>query len=142
MLVPLRNGSKDEWTEYAWLADHPHVHRTADPQNDVYVASDELVLPGVVSTGLKGGGSVLALNEQRTLTDPTSKNRSTWRLPSWFRHADGQPLLTYHISLDRWTDDGADVLLRSVARGQEFVMDCKKRPQASDWVMNLLSGGY
>ena len=84
-IVPLRNGLKDEWTEYPWLADHPHVHRTADPRNVIYVALDELMLPGVEFTGLKGGASVLTLDEQRTLTDPTSRNRSTWRLPPWFQ---------------------------------------------------------
>lgn len=140
-IVPLRNGDKNEWVEYPWLADHPHVHRTADPRNVVYVASDELVLPGVESTGLKGGGSVLTLNEQRTLTDLTSRNRSTWRLPSWFRQADGQSPLSYHASPDRWNDHGDDVQLQSVARGQEFVLDCENRPQASDWLMKLFAEG-
>jgi hypothetical protein len=140
-IVPLRNGRKDEWTEYPWLADHPHVHRTADPRNVIYVASDELMLPGVEFTGLKGGGSVLTLNEQRTLTDPTSRNRSTWRLPLWFKQADGQSPLSYHASQDRWTEAGDAAQLQSVARGQEFVLDCENRPQAPDWIMKLLSDG-
>lgn len=140
-IVSLRNGVPEEWEEYPWLADHPHVLRKADPNNVVYIASDELVLPGVASTGLRGGGSVLDLNEARTLTDPAAANRSMWRLPSWFNQANGQSTLSYHGSLDRWTDDGADVLLKSVARGQEFVLDCESRPQASDWLMKLFAGG-
>ena len=141
-IVPLRNGVPEEWEAYPWLADHPHVLRKADPNNVVYVASDELVLPGVASTGLRGGGSVLDLNEARTLTDPAAENRSMWRLPSWFKQADGQSPLSYHGSLDRWTDDGADVLLKSVARGQEFVLDCESRPQASDWLVKILAGEH
>lgn len=138
-IVSLRNGDKSEWAEYPWLEDHPHVLRRADPNNVVYVASDELKLPGVVSTGMKGGGSVKTLNEQRTLTDPTSRNRSTWRLPSWFKQADGQSSLSYHASPDRWTDHGDDVQLQSVARGQEFVLDCESRPLASDWLIKLFT---
>lgn len=136
--VVLRNVSEGSWSHYPWLDRHPHVNRAADPNNTIYVGSKELVLPGIGSTGIRGGGSVKQLSEVNTLTCSKAKNRSQWRLPLWMKPTEAS-CLSYHSSPDRWSHDENDLLLSAVARGQEFVLDCKDRHEASDWILRLLS---
>jgi hypothetical protein len=40
--------------------------------------------------------------------------------------------------LSRWKLDGDTVLLRSMGRGQEFVLDCQNYPDAIQWLSQLL----
>jgi len=40
--------------------------------------------------------------------------------------------------MDRWRKDGDAVVLRSVARGQEFVLDCDCYPEVLAWVTPCL----
>lgn len=136
-VLSLRNGDATDWIDHPWIEGHPHLNRGPDENNVVYVASRELVLPGLGKTGLSGGGVVRELTERTTLTSPNAKFKSQWLLPSWFYDVD-KPSLSYHTSPSRWLSLGEHVLLNSVARGQEFILDCADRPQASRWVLDIL----
>jgi Nucleotide modification associated domain 3 len=46
--------------------------------------------------------------------------------------------LSYHGDKSRWARDGDAVLLRTVGRGQEFVLDCQEYPEAIQWLCHLL----
>lgn len=139
-VLPLPTGIEAEWAHAPWLSDHPHVRRGPEPKNAVYVASEQLVLPGLGAVGLPGAGTFSRLSSGSVLTEAGSKNRSLWRLPAWFNPSDGLPPLTYHGSPARWSRDGDGILLESVGRGQEFVLDCSGREAAAEWIARLLSG--
>lgn len=57
---------------------------------------------------------------------------SLWRRPPWLKRGG----LTYHDRPNRWMRGG---LLRSVARGQEFVADIGRRCEPRDWLENVLT---
>lgn len=125
-----------------WLDDHPHVacrERYAGA-NRLYIAADELTLAGR-STGLAGAGT-LRFDERLRLSAPGGA-RAPWRLPSWILPKAG-PCLSYHADPTRWTRDAAGITLRSVARGQEFVLDTQKLDVGQDlvgeWIESMISG--
>jgi len=127
-------GVKPVLARYPWLVDHPHMHFSrADLQKDnvVYVASERLVLPGVGDTGLPGGGEVKRFREELALTDATSPLRGVWRLPAWFCPMCVEERLTYHRNERAWECVGNEVRLRTVGRGQEFVLDCANAADAA-----------
>jgi len=64
-----------------------------------------------------------------------SRNRSLWRLPSAF--APG--CMTLHEDVERWTLEGDTTLLRSVGRGQEFVVDVEQNADVALWATNLVA---
>lgn len=140
-VIRLPLGEAHEWSVAPWLAGHPHVGRGPDAGNVVYVARDRLVLPGVGDSGLPGYGRIGKLSPVTRLTADGSRSRSFWRLPHWFMPCEGRPALSYHGAPERWARDGNDVLLKAVARGQEFVLDCARRPEAVDWVAEVVSQG-
>ena len=57
---------------------------------------------------------------------------SHWTVPSWLRDTG----LTYHGDPTRWESNG---ILRSVARGQEFVADTTGSPEAARWLRSVLA---
>ena len=57
---------------------------------------------------------------------------SHWAVPSWLRDTG----LTYHRNPNRWESNG---ILRSVARGQEFVADITGSPEAARWLRSVLA---
>lgn len=57
---------------------------------------------------------------------------SLWKRPSWLRRGE----LSYHDRPDRWIRGG---LLRSVARGQEFVAPIGRRKEPRDWLDRVLT---
>jgi len=136
-VLDLSLGSPAAWTRHPWLAGHPHLNRGAERGNTVFVASEELVLPGG-RTGLSGYGVVPRLEKRNTLTSP-GLSRSYWLLPDWFAPSDGSPALSYHSDPARWSSTPDGTVLRTVGRGQEFVLDCERRPQAAEWITSLLS---
>lgn len=138
-VVPLPRGTLDEWAHVPWLQGHPHVSRGPEERNAVYVAAERLVMPGLGDTGLPGYGTIKKLSPGTMLTAEGARSRSLWRLPQWFAPSSGRACLSYHGSPERWTLDGGDVLLSSVGRGQEFVLDCKDRSAAADWVAQTVS---
>jgi len=123
----------------AWAADHPHVVQPRRKNNTLYVAAKALTL-GCVATGLAGGGVFPKYREELRLTAPGC-GRSTWALPSWFDPRGGRPPLGAHRDRDRWSTVDGVLQLRSVARGQEFLLDLDRYPEAVDWLRSLLGGG-
>ena len=51
----------------------------------------------------------------------------------------GKPPLTYHPDLGRWRRDANHAYLRSVGRGQEFVLDLAHYPEAVEWLTDLVA---
>lgn len=119
-----------------WLKPHPHVsgHSAKARDNVIYIAKPTFQLDGLDSW--PGGGVFDRFSPALTLTSPDSHLRSQWRLPRWF---DREPRLTYHSNQKRWTVREKDVLLRSVGRGQEFVMNCENSSEPMEWVRGMFS---
>jgi hypothetical protein len=125
----LRVGARtDEFSErYPWLARHPHLNGERSSSNTIYVASPTLKLPGRLGQ-LAGGGSFGCVSDARTLSARDQSSRSLWQIPAFFApSADGRTL-SYHGDMARWraAEEGR-VQLQSVAKGQEFVLDCQNR---------------
>jgi len=124
-----------------WAFDHPHLHGTArkkDTGNTLFVAETSLGLPSLENQ--PGAGAFSRFEPQFQLTAP-GKSRSQWRLPLWFFPTDGAPSLSshHHNSNDRWQKEENSCLLRSVARGQEFVVDAVALPNVINWATDLLT---
>lgn len=122
----------------AWAAYHPHFHGDSGGKNTVYVARDSLRLPEM-APGPAGAGVFGSYRDALRLTAP-GHTRTGWRLPRWFFPRDGRPPLTYHRNTNRWTLGPDHALLRSVPRGQEFVLDADHYPEAVEWAYDLVSG--
>ena len=126
----------------AWAAYHPHVQRTFTRNNTLYIAAADLVLP-TIGRVAAGAGVFTYFMHELQLTDAHTTNekklRSLWRLPVWCFPRASQPPLTYHADSQRWTRDGNHVLLRTVGRGQEFVLDCAHYPKAETWLQRLMT---
>ncbi|MDA8257911.1 MAG: hypothetical protein M0Z99_20185 [Betaproteobacteria bacterium] len=122
----------------AWLADHPHVAhaaRFAGLGNTIYVAADHLRLGG--SRVGDAGGCFRQWSDELKLT-AEGANRSLWSVPTWLDPHQGRTPLSYHGRLDRWTRRGDRLYLRTVAKGQEFVLDCREYPEAIQWASHLI----
>ncbi|MFL5694718.1 MAG: hypothetical protein ACJ795_23245 [Ktedonobacteraceae bacterium] len=121
----------------AWALDHPHCKATKYRSIDsIYISTSYLHLPGIDSNK-PGSGVFPLLASDLCLTAP-NKSRSIWQLPNWFYPHENTPGLSYHSSLHRWKLDGDTVLLNTVGRGQEFVLDCQDYPEAIQWLSQLL----
>jgi hypothetical protein len=77
--------------------------------------------------------------EELCLTCPNQPNRSLWKLPKWFHPSSDLPPLSYHLAKNRWKLEGNHAILRSVGRGQEFVLDADNYPEAITWARNLIT---
>ena len=73
------------------------------------------------------------------LTDPNGAGVSQWHLPRWFYPDGNKPPLTYHANPKRWRRDSNHAYLRSVGRGQEFVLDLAHYPEAVGWLTDLVN---
>lgn len=118
--------------EKPWTRDHPHVTGSWPTNNTVYVASEELKF-GSVETGIPGAGYFPSYDPSLRLT-ASKAPRSCWELPAWF-HPDGRTsVLSYHGNRSRWSRMGDRVHLKTVGRGQEFVLDIDHYPEAIPWL--------
>lgn len=121
----------DEWVgKPAWAADHPHFHGITSRNNTLYVSPP----PGKASLG---GGTFEGFDEGLRLS-ADDKGRRRWRLPAWFHPKGRKSALSYHGSPQRWETDGNQVLLNTVGRGQEFVLDGAAYPEAEPWARGLI----
>ena len=121
-----------------WAMYHPHFNRPPSFSNDtVYVAIDSLNIPGH-DLYLRGGGFFDKFHPRLVLTAPGQAKKSVWRLPPWFYPVGKKSYLSYHGDLRRWTLEDEYILLHSVGRGQEFVLDCDDYPEAIDWLIDIL----
>jgi hypothetical protein len=105
---------------------HPHAITNYNHNNNtIYVA--------------RRGGAFTRFDERLQLTAPDAAGRTLWRLPAWFNPKEGRPPLTYHGDPARWTMGDGHVKLRSVDKGQEFVLDTDHYPEAQSWVEQILA---
>lgn len=90
---------------------HPHTIGEWNPNNTIYI----------------GCGCVAVTAPLRLRLSIPGEQVSLWRVPHWLRSAG----LTYHGRADRWLDG---TKLSVVGRGQEFVCDISKTPEAAAWL--------
>ena len=122
-----------------WTSRHPHYKKKKydDKLDCIYISTDYLKLPNM-SMKKPGAGVFPKFDLLLCLTEP-GKSRSVWRLPSWFDSRGKKPSLSYHGKKSRWKRlDKDHVRLKSVGRGQEFVLDCDDYPEAIPWLAGLL----
>jgi hypothetical protein len=129
----IRLGCGERPTPVGAFSEHPHLHGRDRASNTLYLASDRL---GVAGIDAPGAGLFRQISESRTLTDPSGKNRSAWRLPAWM-HPDRGSTLTYHLAHPRWRVDGDACVVQTVGRGQEFVLGCDNIGAVEAWVRSL-----
>ena len=125
---------------FPWLGEHPHLRHAAEfagQRNTVYVASDSLHIGGR-RLAVAGGGAFPCWGPSLQLS-ANGSSRSLWKVPGWMYPTAGRPALTYHSNAERWRRDGNDVLLQTVAKGQEFVLDTSSYPEAQPWLEHLLT---
>lgn len=134
-VIDVAVGRDEALMRHPWLRSHPHLSSAAAP-NVVYVAADRVLHAGFPDGRLPGAGIFPRLHQDLVLTCPGQRLRSRWRLPKCFSPREGRPPLTYHEKLERWTPEKDAVGLRSVARGQEFVLDLTACPDAETWAIN------
>lgn len=140
----LKVSEHQKWrASYPWLDDHPHVRNASryPSNNTIYVAAPELVIDGK-PVGLPGGGTFSKFSEILRLTHPDSHSRTTWQLPRWFAWSNetGNPTFSYHTDVNRWNIEAGYpnmVKLKSVAKGQEFVLSGVEQLQACNWLRQL-----
>jgi len=125
-----------------WSFDHPHVqkadlYRSVANNNTLYVASQYLRLPGF-RRSVAGGGVFPHFAKCLQLTEQ-GHQRSLWRLPELFYPSGNAPPLSYHADMKRWKKDRKGVLLKTVGRGQEFVLDSEYYPKSLDWIKNIFN---
>ena len=122
-----------------WLTDHPHIAhapRFAGEGNTIYVGRRHLSLGSTVGPTC-GGGAFKRWSPALRLTS-RGQTRSVWSVPTWLEPHGGRTPLSYHGKPERWIKRGDELLLRSVAKGQEFVLDTDDYPEAIAWARNLI----
>ena len=128
----LQSGT-DRWAHY-----HPHCLADFSGSNVIYRSRRYLKLPPQKKqTELPGAGLFKSYRPEYCLTNPGS-SRSQWRLPLWMHPEDRNSVLSYHSDHSRWQKEADHALLKSAARGQEFVLDLDDYPEGIDWVRGLL----
>ncbi len=130
-----RSGRESILRKIPWAHEHPHLHPSDKwKKNTIYTSTSKLTLDGQ-ELDLPGAGVFQSMNDSLQLTMP-GRSRSLWRLPGWM-FPDERPPLSYHKNQTRWTRDGEFVQLKTVGRGQEFVLDLSAYPKAIGWLKNL-----
>ena len=123
--------------ECNWMHYHPHFQRADEKNNRLYLADDNLVINGE-PTGLPGAGVFTHYCPERQLTAQDGDSVTVWELPRWCYPRRKHIPFTYHSDRTRWQRQKHRTLLRSVARGQEFIMDAKVYPEAIAWVQDMI----
>lgn len=123
----------------SWSRYHPHHGRSPTNNNTIYMSVEKLSLNGR-PVDLPGAGSFKRYRSELRLTAPGSSCRTDWQLPRWFYPGENKPPLSYHLRLSRWSLKGDHTRLRSVSRGQEFVLDTRYYPESIGWAQQLIAG--
>ncbi len=124
-----------------WARHHPHLaSKYRDDRNTVYAATPKLELGGDNQREIAGWGVFPRFDRRLVLTDPNGAGVSNWRLPRWCYPEGNKQPLTYHPDRKRWQHDANHAYLRTVGRGQEFVLDLAHYPETVGWLSNLVSG--
>lgn len=116
---------------YPWLSDHPHVRTGWDAVNVLYVATEELTFGSRLTS--QPGFGVMTTGYSLSVQ---GENVSTWRVPDWLHSLRGGSGMTYHPP-HRWSDEG---IVRTAARGQEFVANIEQDDVAAEWLARLIAG--
>jgi hypothetical protein len=122
----------------AWALYHPHFSLKKRRKNMLYVAGRALDLPGLGKRRFRGAGIFPRFAAGLQLTAPDCDGASSWLLPMWIHPKGRESILTYHGNPNRWQVKPQGVVLSTVGRGQEFVLDCEHYPEAVDWLANLV----
>jgi len=131
--------------ELPWARRHPHLSGERGIGNTLYLAADRLTASGGASArakGLPGAGLFPRFERRLCLTArPGAVPRGLWKLPEWIHTPGRTPLLTHHLDPRRWTQTPGGWLLRTVGRGQEFVIDLDRvrdPAKAVAWLRELI----
>ncbi|MEN9935515.1 MAG: hypothetical protein RLZZ387_2094 [Chloroflexota bacterium] len=120
-----------------WAHSHPHgqppKHHALD---SIYISNEQLRIPGEKRV-IPGAGVFKTFHPQLQLT-ARGASRSLWKLPLWLFPGEDKPNLTYHQNAARWHKTNDSTLLQTVSRGQEFVLDGDRHPEAIEWLSSLL----
>ena len=117
-----------EWAGGAdWAQYHPHFHRKSHPANVVYVAAERLVLPGLRTPDVPGGGLFPCFTPKLQLTEPSCARTSQWLLPEWFNPQGRDSVLTYHGDHSRWQNAKDGVMLTAERFPFEVISPGKRR---------------
>ena len=122
--------------QWDWALYHCHFSWFGDSRNTLYVAANELDLGKRIAK--PSAGVFSKADSNRILTEP-GKAVSQWRLPPWFYPEGHRIPLTYHPDRTRWRRDSNYSYLRSVGRGQEFVLDLEQYPEGLNWISDIVS---
>lgn len=87
-----------------------------------------------VFRGTPDGGGIFPKFSDELRLSAEGSDRSNWVLPSCFHGC----RLSYHIGEERWSKRNGCCHLRTVGRGQEFVLDCKSRAAIRRWAESLI----
>jgi hypothetical protein len=138
--LPEERESVPTWAKY-----HAHLNfqYPESPPNAIYVAAPRLN----DTSDLPGWGVFKHYHHRLRLTDlrPSDSRirASVWRLPGWmFPWPDGMSSrlpLGLHKKRERWGIEGDSAILKTVGRGQEFVLDCDAYPESCRWAESLIS---
>ena len=122
---------------FDWISYHPHFQHENEKNNVIYTSKRFLQVPGCESR--PGSGVFSRINPSLVLSSSCRRSgASRWELPGWCYPRKGVFPLSYHQKMERWQRRGANTLLSSVPRGQEFVLDADHFPEAIGWVSSLL----
>lgn len=108
---------------------HPHFQDRNRGNNTAYIATDKL------SFNLKrSGAGVFKFDESLVLScDP--KYKTIWKLPKFF-HPDNGVQMTYHPNMNRWQMQEDCCILKSVCRGQEFIVS--ENSDVTNWAKEII----
>jgi hypothetical protein len=127
-------GNLEPPSHLSWAKNHPHFSYRDKKINAVYIAADSLSL----DDGLAGADIFKFRPERRLTKQDPSQGRSVWEMPDCFFANDGHCLLTYHKEIEGKKLLNGRVELKTVGRGQEFVVEAT--PAIKEWVKTLLRG--
>jgi hypothetical protein len=120
----------DNEQEYEeWKLGHPHYRNRDRNNNTGYVSRECLSF----APELPGCG-VFPFHSSLVLSNGNPNKRSEWSLPPFFAPASGTRM-TYHENPERWQMDGDACILKSVSKGQEFVIS--GNPRVEEWTKGL-----
>lgn len=120
-----------------WAGYHPHFTEGRGNNNAIFIAAEKLNLPGFES--FVGGAGVFSHYEKkRQLSKEDAASPSVWELPAFFWPVGKNSVLSYHRDLSRWKKVNGVVALNTVARGQEFILDCEDYPESIQWALKLI----
>lgn len=109
-------------------------------------ASGNVTYQDITFDGRSIGGIVSDLTADRLVASSAAHlsvqghRRSRWKLPAWFHPGGRASVLSFHGNPSRWQRTETSVLLDTVGRGQEFVLDSDHYAEAEAWARELIAG--